>query len=152
MKNLICFLGIFFIFISNIYAQGYYFNIDKEQFWDANGISKKGICDVEITYLFDLSNKKIIERKDLNNTFKVVNVSGFDIDTLNMKETWFFTVSESDSFIVLIDFADISNRNIQLMWFFDKDSFRINVLWQHVNHYRVFTKEHVEAFTMKLYK
>ena len=151
MNNLICFLGVFFIFISNTYAQGYYFNIDKEQFWDANGISKKGICDVEITYLFDWGNSKIIERKDLDNTFKVVNVSGFDIDTLNMKEIWFCKASDIDSFIVLIDFEDISNKNIQLMWFFDKDSAN-NSLWQHVNHFREFTKEQVDEFTMKLYK
>jgi hypothetical protein len=140
------------IIVSNsCFAQGYYFSIDKEQFWDRNNVSEKGICDIKLTYLFDWGNNRVIERNDEINDFKVLKVYGYDSDTLINKETWFLITPEQDSIIALIDFTETDNQNINIMYF-ENDLQHTSKLFQHVIHFRELTKEHVEDFVDNLYK
>lgn len=151
MTNIIIVFITLFITTANAFSQGYYFNIDKEQFWDNEGVSEKGICDVKQTYIFDWGNKKIIEREDLNHKFTVYDVYAFDVDEPNNKEIWFFVRPNKDSMMVLIDFADLKSQNI-ILGYFHTDLSNKSRLWQHVIHFREFTENQIKEFVDNLYK
>ncbi|MFA5012430.1 MAG: hypothetical protein WC644_10830 [Ignavibacteria bacterium] len=94
MKNINILLILLFFSTITVSAQGYYFNIDKERFSDSNDVSEKGVCDVKITYVFDGIKNRIIERDDLNGDFRTSTVYGYDIDTANNKEIWYYKIHQ----------------------------------------------------------
>lgn len=132
-------------------SQGYYFNIDKQQIFDRDKNSTLGKQNVDLTYIFNWGDMRIIERNNITSKFVIHDVSSIDVDSQNNKETWFVVTANKDSLLIVVDFTELESHNITLVYF-NKDYLNKGSMWQHAAHFRTLTKEQVEEFINKLYR